>query len=88
MLAQIYQEDSSFNNPDLWSNKSNKFKKLIKWDEKIPKKNTKQTNISETIICRKSADSVINYNISDHIPNYKYYNLVIIVFMIYCQLNI
>lgn len=74
MWAQIYQEDSSFNNPDLWSNKSNKFKKLIKWDEKIAKKNTKQTNISETIICKKYADSVINYNISDHIPNDKYYN--------------
>ena len=42
--------------------------------EKIQKKNTKQTNISETIIYKKSADSVINYNISDHIPNDKYYN--------------
>lgn len=74
MCTQIYQVDSSFNNPNLWPNKSNKFKKLIKWDEKIPKKNTKQTNISETIIYKKSADSVINYNISDHIPNDKYYN--------------
>ena len=84
MWTKIYQEDSNFNNPDLWSNKSNKFKKLVKWDENIPKKNTKQTNISETNISETniseteiskiSADSVINYNISDHIPNDKYYN--------------
>lgn len=60
MWAEIYQEDSSFNNPDLWSNKSNKFKKLVKWDKNITKK------IQNKQISAKQ--------ISDHIPNDKYYN--------------
>ena len=59
MWAKIYQEDSSFNNPELWSNKSYKIKKLIKWDENIKQtnkklikwdENIKQTNTSELII--------------------------------------
>lgn len=65
MWAEIYQEDSSFNNPDLWSNKSNKFKKLVKLDKNITKKiQNKQI----------SAKQMSAKQISDHIPNDKYYN--------------
>jgi hypothetical protein len=49
MWAEIYQEDSSFNNPELWSNKSYKIKKLIKWDENIKQTNKKLIKWDENI---------------------------------------
>jgi len=70
MWAQIYQEDSNFNNPNLWPNKTHQFKKVYKWDNKIKKDDN---NKESKIVYEKSSDSVIKYNISDHIPNDKYY---------------
>ena len=73
LTVVFVQVNSSFNNLDLWSNKSNKFKKY-----------TKHTNISETIICKKSADSIIYQIIYQMINTIN----VIIVFIICYQLNI
>ena len=73
MWTHIYQEDSNFNNPNLWPNKTHKFKKVFKWDNDIKKDENKKES-KKVIVYEKSSDSVINYNIYDHIPNDKYYN--------------
>ncbi len=68
MWTHIYQEDTNFNNPKLWPNEPHKLKKVFTWDNDNKKESKK------VIIYEKSSDSVINYNIYDHIPNDKYYN--------------
>lgn len=86
MWSSIYQEDTNFNNPQLWSNKTDKKEAKNTWKVDVPKpkkdndvENSKLTQTyesqSETETKKKSdfPDDILS-NISDYIPNKKIYS--------------